>query len=93
MTVDQLSFALDSPLVGKVKNDRTVMVWNFFALSKERLTELPVYDDGTVRIEVTGTKHGVATIWDKELLIYIAGMPRPVLQRGGRCWMRFTRLC
>ncbi len=82
MTVDQLSFALDSPLVGKVKNDRTVMVWNFFALSKERLTELPVYDDGTVRIEVTGTKHGVATIWDKELLIYIASLMVDKLNRG-----------
>jgi hypothetical protein len=64
--------SLDSPLLGKIKNDRTIMVFSFFSLMREKVTELPVYDDGRIRIEVTGTKHGVANIWDKELLIYIA---------------------
>jgi plasmid replication initiation protein len=82
MTDEQLFLPLDSPLIGKVKNDRTVMVWNFFALTKERVTELPVYDDNIVRIEVTGTKHGVATIWDKELLIYIASLMIDKMNRG-----------
>jgi len=88
----QLSLSLDSPLIGKVKNGRTMMVWNFFALTKERVTELPVYDDGTVRIEVTGTKHGVATIWDKELLIYLASLIVDKMNRSepvGR-WLTFT---
>jgi plasmid replication initiation protein len=71
---EQLSFQLDSPLHGRVKNDRTVMVFNFFALIRERVTELPVYDDGQFRIEVTGTKHGVANIWDKALLIYVVSL-------------------
>ena len=57
-----LPLVIDSPLIGKIKNDRTMMVWNFFALTKERVTELPVYDDGRIRIEVTGTKFGVANI-------------------------------
>ena len=52
----------DSPLVGAARSERTLMVWSFFALSKEHTTELPVYDDGRVRIEVVGTKHGVATM-------------------------------
>src|SRR4051812_44346315 len=64
----QLQLALDSPLFGRVKNDRTLMIWNFFSLSRDRVTELPAYDNGHVRIEVAGTKHGVATIWDKEIL-------------------------
>jgi hypothetical protein len=42
---DQLNLPLDSPLEGKVKSDRTVMVFNFFALTKERVTELPVFED------------------------------------------------
>jgi plasmid replication initiation protein len=82
MTDTQLLLQLDSPLIGKVKKDRTMMVWNFFALTKERMTELPVYNDGTVRIEVTGTKFGVATIWDKEILIYIASIIQDKINRG-----------
>jgi plasmid replication initiation protein len=78
----QLKLALDSPLIGKVKNDRTMMVWNFFAITKERVTELPVYDDGQVRIEVRGTSRGVATIWDKEILIYIASLMMDKMNRG-----------
>ena len=81
---DQLSLALDSPLVGKVKNSRTVMVWSFFGLSKDLVTELPVYDDGRTRIEVTGTKHGVATIFDKELLIYVVSLMQEKVNRGER---------
>jgi plasmid replication initiation protein len=82
MTGTQLSLKLNSPLIGKVKNDRTMMVWNFFSLTKERVTELPVYDDGMVRIEVRGTSLGVATIWDKEVLIYIASIIQDRINRG-----------
>jgi plasmid replication initiation protein len=78
----QLALPLDSPLIGKIKNGRVAMVFNFFSLSREKATELPVYDDGTVRIEVTGTKHGVANIWDKEILIYIISLIQDKLNRG-----------
>jgi plasmid replication initiation protein len=81
-TSEQFALPFDSPLIGKVKNDRTVMVWNFFALTKDRVTELPIYDDGQVRIEVVGTKYGVATIWDKELLIYAASLIQERRARG-----------
>ena len=47
------------------------MLWSLFALSKEVVTHLPIYDDGCVRIEVTGGSKGVATMFDKDLLIYI----------------------
>ncbi|TWB82876.1 plasmid replication initiation protein [Nitrospirillum amazonense] len=90
MAGSQLALALDSPLIGKVKNDRLVMVFNFFALSKETVTELPVYDDGTVRIEVTGTKHGVANIWDKEVLIYLVSLIQDKLNRGEPVSPRLT---
>jgi hypothetical protein len=35
--------SLDSPLLGKIKNDRTIMVFSFFSLMREKVTELPVY--------------------------------------------------
>src|SRR3954466_1420995 len=81
MQPDQLALNLhlDSPLMGKAKNDRNLMVYAWFALTREKQTELPVYDDGKVRIEITGTKHGVANIWDAELLIYMASLSRSLL--------------
>jgi hypothetical protein len=72
----------DSPLVGGVKNARTMMVWSFFALGKDPVTELPVYDDGTVRIEVTADKYGVATTYDKDVLIYVLSLIQDKLNRG-----------
>src|SRR4051812_34424735 len=77
-----LDLSVDSPLIGKVKTDRRLMVWNFFSLTRDRVTELPVYDDGQVRIEVTGSKHGIATIWDKEILIYLASLVQDKINRG-----------
>jgi plasmid replication initiation protein len=89
---DQLSLnlTLSSPLAGTVKNDRRVMVFNFFALCKDRITELPAYEDGDVRIEVIGTKHGVANMWDKELLIYIASLIQERINRGEPVSARVT---
>jgi plasmid replication initiation protein len=81
---------LDSPLLGQAKNDRSVMVFSFFSLTRDRLTELPVYDDGKVRIEVTGTKHGVATIWDKEVLIYIVSLMVEKLNRNEAVEQSYT---
>jgi len=87
MQPDQLALNLhlDSPLMGKAKNDRNLMVYAWFGLNREKQTELPVYDDGKVRIEVTGTKHGVANIWDAELLIYLASIIQGHCQLGINC--------
>lgn len=80
--VTKLAERTDSPLIGSVKNARTMMVWSFFALGRERVTELPVYNDGKVWIEVTGTKHGVPTMLDKEVLIYIVSLIQDKMNRG-----------
>jgi plasmid replication initiation protein len=73
---------LDSPLCGNAKNERTLMVYNWFALSREKQTELPIYDDGKACIEVKGTSYGVANIWDKELFIYLASLMQDRINRG-----------
>jgi plasmid replication initiation protein len=78
----QLALALDSPLLGKVKNDRNIMVYPFFALTKERVNELTPYDDGQVQIRILGTKLGVATIWDAEILIYLGSLMQDKINRG-----------
>jgi plasmid replication initiation protein len=85
---DQLTFDLDadrdndSPLIGTAKNEKTLMAFNFFSLTREHQTELPRYDDGKYTIEVEGTKHGVASIWDKEVLIYLESLLQDRINRG-----------
>lgn len=80
---EQLDFRLDSPLLGQVKNERTVMAYNFFSLEKGKVAQLPTYDDGQIRIEVRAPEScGVATIYDKEFLIYVASLIQDKLNRG-----------
>ncbi|MBB4659051.1 replication initiator protein A [Parvularcula dongshanensis] len=65
---------LDSPLHGKVKGERSVMAFPFFALSKGRRMTPVTYQDDCVTIEVRPSQTGVATIYDKEILLYIASL-------------------
>ncbi|MEM6913947.1 MAG: replication initiator protein A, partial [Pseudomonadota bacterium] len=71
----QLSLVdLDSPLHGHVKGERSVMAFPFFALSKGRRMQPITYSDDYVSIEVRASQTGVATIYDKEILLYIASL-------------------
>jgi YD repeat-containing protein len=49
----------------------SLMEYPFFSISKKPAFEARIYDDGTTRIEVQPGHRGLATIWDKDLLIYI----------------------
>ncbi|MEM1381372.1 MAG: replication initiator protein A [Pseudomonadota bacterium] len=72
---EQLSLVeLDSPLHGHVKGERSVMAFPFFALSKGRRMQPITYADDFVSIEVRPSQTGVATIYDKEILLYIASL-------------------
>ncbi|MEM9839709.1 MAG: replication initiator protein A [Pseudomonadota bacterium] len=72
---EQLSLVeLDSPLHGHVKGERSVMAFPFFALSKGRRMQPITYADDYVSIEVRPSQTGVATIYDKEILLYIASL-------------------
>ncbi|WP_176559778.1 replication initiator protein A [Teichococcus rhizosphaerae] len=73
----------DSPLRGKVRGQRSVMAYPFFHLGKTAPTrEVLRYDDGQVRIEVAPGPSGIATIYDKDLILYIASLMAEKLRRG-----------
>lgn len=77
----QLELLFDSPLIGKIKNDRTLMVWSFFALDRKKVDSM-TYDDGRTRIAVTGLQYGIANMWDKEILIYLISIMQDKINRG-----------
>lgn len=66
-------FTLNSPLLGEVRGERSLMAYPFFALSTTWKKPLS-YKTEAVSIEINGTSSGVATIYDKEILLYIASL-------------------
>jgi hypothetical protein len=89
MTQQSLLPGLDSPLRGEVKNERHTMLHSFFALLPGR-TEPITYREGNVQIEVKGTSAGIATVTDKEFLIYISSLIAEKLDRGELVAQTFT---
>jgi plasmid replication initiation protein len=77
----QVDLVLDSILDAPVKDERALMEFPFFALTKRPRTTPFVYDDGAVRIEVQPGHKGIATIWDKDVLIYCASLINDRLER------------
>ena len=69
MEGQQVDLFLDTLVDAPLKDERAIMEFPFFSLQK-RPRRLPmVYDDGAVKIEVFPGHTGMATIWDKDLLI------------------------
>lgn len=75
-------FALDSPLLTEVRGEQSLMAFPFFALSKGKWTKPLAYKTDTVSIEIVATAKGVATIYDKEVLLYIASLMVAKLDAG-----------
>ena len=91
-TVQQQSLpGLDSPLTGDVSNDRNTMLHSFFALEAKRTDPIAYKADG-VEIVVQGTKSGIATINDKEILVYICSIASQKLGRGEHVSQKFSGL-
>jgi plasmid replication initiation protein len=80
---DLIPHLFDSPLRGKVRGQRSVMAYPFFHLGKTAASrEVLRYDDGQVSIEVAPGPAGIATIYDKDLILYIASLMADKLRRG-----------
>lgn len=75
-------FSLDSPLLKEVRGEQSLMAFPFFALSKGKWTKPLAYRTESVSIEIVATPKGVATIYDKEVLLYIASLMVAKLEAG-----------
>ena len=82
MTDKQVDLFLDSLINAPFKDDRALMEFPFFSLQKTPRMKPLVYDDGKVKIEVRPGDRGIATIWDKDVLIYLASIINDRLERG-----------
>jgi plasmid replication initiation protein len=67
------------------RDQQDLMSLPFFSLSKTKRTEPIIYEQGNVKVEVNGlAKTGIATIWDADLLIWIASQLNTALEAGER---------
>jgi plasmid replication initiation protein len=82
MADKQVDLFLDSIVSAPLKDDRALMEFPFFSLQKAPRHRPLVYDDGKVKIEVRPGDKGIATIWDKDVLIYIASIINDRIERG-----------
>jgi plasmid replication initiation protein len=82
MTERQVDVVLDALLDAPLKDERALMEFPFFALTKRPRMIPFVYDDGAVRVEVQPGHKGIATIWDKDVLIYCASVVNDRIERG-----------
>ncbi|HTG38032.1 replication initiator protein A [Sphingomonas sp.] len=75
-------FRLDSPLYGEIRGERSLAAFPFFALSKQRWMKPLSYNHDRVMIEVRPSASGVATIYDKEIVLYIASLMAAKIEAG-----------
>jgi len=75
-------FDMDSPLHGKVRGEHSIMDYPFFVLSKKAHLDPIEYHDGAVTIQIRPSATGVATMWDKEILLYVASLVAQAIADG-----------
>ncbi len=83
-------FDLDSPLHGKVRGERSVMDFPFFALSKVAVHKPMEWKLGDVTIAIRPSATGMATMYDKEIILYIASLMAQEIAEGGQVDDTFT---
>ncbi|KQM63538.1 MULTISPECIES: replication initiator protein A [unclassified Sphingomonas] len=75
-------FRLDSPLTAEIRGERSLMAFPFFALAKNAWMKPLTYQSNNVTIEVRPSASGVATIYDKEIVLYIASLMLAKIEVG-----------
>lgn len=78
----EVDLFLDQLVDAPFRDERSLMDFPFFSLQKRPRMEPMVFDDGRVSIAVEPSPKGIATIWDKDLLIYVASLLSDRLERG-----------
>jgi plasmid replication initiation protein len=83
-------FDIDSPLRGNVRGERNLMDFPFFPLAKKPQTEEIVYNHQNVTIQIRAGSGGIATMYDKEILLYLIALMKQALDRGDPVGPEFT---
>jgi len=78
----QVDFFLDALVDAPIKEDRALLEFPFFSLAKRPRMEPIVYSDDRVTIEVAPSHKGVATVWDRDVLIYLTSLINERMERG-----------
>ncbi|NEX91154.1 replication initiator protein A [Caulobacter sp. 17J65-9] len=78
----QVDLFLDSLVDAPLRDERALMEFPFFSITKRPQKEAFVYERDDVKIVVSPGPKGMATIWDRDVLIYIASLLNERLERG-----------
>jgi plasmid replication initiation protein len=78
----QIDLFIETLISAPLRDDRVLMEFPFFSLQKQPLRTPLVYQDGHVTIRVSPGEKGIATIWDKDVLIYLCSLINTRLERG-----------
>lgn len=83
-------FEPNSPLHGKVRGERSVMDFPFFALSKVPIERQLEFKIGKLSIQIRPSATGIATMYDKEIILYVASLMAQAISRGEEVDQNFT---
>jgi plasmid replication initiation protein len=72
----------DSPLESAINGQADLMAYPFFSLSKTPSKRPIKFVEGSISVEVRPSDRGAATIYDKEILIYLGSLAFERLERG-----------
>lgn len=82
---EQLTLFRALPGDMRPRDARDLMAYPFFSLAKQRRLAPIDFEAGAVRIRVEGVpEHGIATIWDADVLIWAASQIVAARDRGLR---------
>jgi len=81
-TTTQIDFFLGSIVDAPIKDNHDLMSYPFFALTKRPRMEPIIYQEGGVKIVVNPGNKGMATIWDKDILLYLVSALNERIQRN-----------
>jgi plasmid replication initiation protein len=78
----QIDLFVESLVSAPLRDDRATMEFPFFALQKRPLLTPITYQDGNVSIRISPGERGIASIWDKDVLIYLSSLINAKIERG-----------
>ena len=82
LTKGQIDLFVETLITAPLRDDRATMEFPFFALQKRPLMTPIIYQDGNVAIRISPGERGIASIWDKDVLIYLSSLINSKIERG-----------